>query len=147
MNLPNQALARYGNVKVMTASPADHIVMLYDGCFRFLREAMEANRTGDRGRMGERIGRANNILSCLLAGLDRSVAPKLCDQLEPLYGFCMRHLLEGNLKNKPKNLEEVIGVLSPLRNAWAEAATQLVRERARQTADARAATKATGATQ
>jgi flagellar secretion chaperone FliS len=144
MNLPHQALARYGNVKVMTASPADHIVMLYDGCFRFLREAIEASKGGDRGRMGERIGRANNILSCLLAGLDRSVAPKLCDQLEPLYGFCMRHILEANLKNEPKKLEEVIGVLSPLRNAWADAAAQLVRERGQKAAEARAAAKSAG---
>jgi flagellar protein FliS len=139
MNLSSQALARYGNVKVMTASPADHIVMLYDAAFRFLREAIEASKAGDRGRMGERIGRANNIFSCLLAGLDRAVSPKLCDQLEPLYGFCMRHGLEANLKNEPAKLDEVIAVLLPLRNAWAVAAAQLVRERGKAAADARAA--------
>jgi flagellar protein FliS len=143
MNLPNQGLARYGNVKVMTANPADHIVMLYDASFRFLREAVEANRTNDRARMSERIGRANNIFACLLAGLDRAVSPKLCDQLEPLYGFCMRHILEANLKNEPAKLEEVIGVLLPLRNAWATAAAELVRERGRAAAQAKAAATAT----
>jgi flagellar protein FliS len=142
MSLPNQALARYGNVKVMTASPADHIVMLYDASFRFLREAIEASKAKDRARMGERIGRANNIFVSLLGGLDRSVSPKLCDQLEPLYGFCMRHVLMANLKNDPVKLEEVISVLLPLRNAWAEAASQLVRERGRAVADARAASLA-----
>jgi len=142
MSLSNQGLARYGSVKVMTASPADHIVMLYDASFRFLREAIEASKTNDRGRMGERIGRANNIFACLLGGLDRSVSPQLCDQLEPLYGFCMSHILQANLKNEPAKLEEVINVLIPLRNAWAEAAAQLVRERGRAVIEARAADRA-----
>jgi flagellar protein FliS len=137
MNLPNHALARYGNVKVMTASPADHIVMLFDASFRFLREAVEASRVGDRARMGERVGRANNIFACLLGSLDRTVLPQLCDQLEALYGFCMRHILIANLKNEPAKLEEVIRVLQPLRDAWAEAAAQLVRERGRAAAEAR----------
>ncbi len=141
MNFSNQALARYGNVKVTTASPAENIVMLYDASFRFLREAMEASKTNDRGRMGERIGRANNIFACLLGGLDRSVSPQLCDQLEPLYGFCMRHILLANLRNEPAKLEEVIHLLLPLRDAWAEAAAQLVRERGRAAADARAAAR------
>jgi flagellar protein FliS len=117
----------------MTASPADSIVLLFDASFRFLREAIEASKAGDRAAMGERIGRANNIFACLLSSLDRSVSPALCDQLEPLYGFCMRHLLQANLKNEPQKLEEVIGVLQPLREAWAKAAAQLIRERARAT--------------
>jgi flagellar protein FliS len=138
MNLANRGLARYGNVKVMTASPADHIVMLYDASFGFLREAVEASKAQNRSRMGERIGRANNIFACLVGSLDRSISPKLCDELEPLYGFCMRHILQANLKNEPAKLEEVIGVLLPLRNAWAQAAAQLVRENGRAAAAARA---------
>jgi flagellar protein FliS len=131
-------LARYGNVKVMTASPADHIVMLYDASFRFLREAVEASKAHDRARMGERIGRANNIFACLLGTLDRAISPTLCDRLEPLYGFCMRHALEANLKNEPTKLEEIITVLLPLRHAWAQAAAQLVRDNGRAAAEARA---------
>ena len=43
MNLPSQAaLARYGAVKVTTASPAHILVMLYDGLLRFLRDAQAA---------------------------------------------------------------------------------------------------------
>ncbi len=140
MNLATRGLARYGNVKVMTASPADHVVMLYDASFVFLREAIEASKAQDRRRMGERIGRANNIYACLLGSLDRTASPTLCDQLEPLYGFCMRHILEANLRNEPAKLEEIIGVLLPLRNAWARAAGELVRANGRATAEARSST-------
>lgn len=139
MNLTNQSLARYGNVKVTTASPAEHIVMLYDASFKFLREAAIASKTGDRARMGERIGRANAIFSALLGSLDPTISPKLCEQLEPLYAFCMRHVLEANLKNDTAKLDEVINVLFPLRNAWAKAAQDLVQERGRAAAEARAA--------
>lgn len=131
MSLAGSGLARYGNVKIMTATPADNIVLLYDAIFRFLREAIEASKSQDRIRMSRCVGQANKIFTCLLTSLDRTVSPVLCDRLEPLYGFCMRHLLEANLKGEPVKLQEVIEILVPLRSAWAEAASKLACSNAR----------------
>jgi flagellar protein FliS len=142
MSQIGSGLARYGNVKIMTASPADNIVMLYDAIFKFLREGIEASRLGDRVRLSRCVGQANKIFTCLLTSLDREVSPALCDQLEPLYGFCMRHLLEANVKGEAPKLQEVLDVLSPLRSAWATAAAQLSRSGGRAPATTVAASSA-----
>ena len=126
MNLPSQAaLARYGAVKVTTSSPGQLLVMLYDGLLRFLREAQAAMIAKDRCKCGEKLSRANAILAELLGTLDPSYNPQLCATLQPLYIFCMNHLLKANIQQKPEMIGEIIVVLTPLRDAWAKAVGSL----------------------
>jgi flagellar secretion chaperone FliS len=125
MNLPTQAaLARYGAVKVTTANPGQILLMLYDGLLRFVREGQAAMEAKDRKRAGERISRSHAILSELLSSLDSTHAPVLCQHLEGLYSFCMRHLVRANIEQKPEKLGEVVQILSPLRDAWVTAVAQ-----------------------
>jgi flagellar protein FliS len=126
MNLPSQAaLARYGAVKVTTASPAQVLVMLYDGLLRFLRDAQTAMAAKERGRAGERLSKANAILSHLLGSLDVEKAPALCARLQAVYLFCMNTILKANLAQDAKKLDEAITVLQPLREAWVTAAAEV----------------------
>lgn len=124
--LPNQAaLARYAAVKVTTASPGQVLVMLYDGLLRFLREAQAAMAAKNTPRVGERIGRALKILEHLLGSLDPKHAPKLCEHLQGLYMFCMRHLVRANIEKDSAKVDDVIRMLAPLRDAWATAVAQV----------------------
>jgi flagellar protein FliS len=126
MNLPSQAaLARYGAVKVTTASPAHILVMLYDGLLRFLRDAQAAMVAKERGKAGERLSKANAILSQLLATLDIEKAPELCARLQAIYLFCMNTILKANLAQDAAKLDEPIKVLTPLREAWVTAAAEV----------------------
>jgi flagellar protein FliS len=126
MNLPTQAaLARYGAVKVTTANPGQILLMLYDGLLRFLREAQTAMEAGNRKKAGERISRAHAILAQLLAGLDATQAPKLCEHLQGVYMFCMSHVVRANLEQAPAKLAEVVNILSPLRDAWVTAVAEV----------------------
>jgi flagellar protein FliS len=128
MNMPvQQALAKYGAVKVTTANPGQILVMLYDGLLRFLREASDAMTAKQRGRAGERISRSMAIVRQLLSDLDPTHAPELCQNLRALYMFCIQHLLEANVEQSPAKIDNVIRVLTPLRDAWAEAVTQTSR--------------------
>jgi len=111
-------LNRYQKVSVTTCSPGELLVMLYDGLFRFLGEARVAMEAGDRARSGERISRSHKIFQQLLGGLNREVAPELCANLQSLYIFCMGHIVQANIQQKPENLDEVLRVLTPLREAW-----------------------------
>ena len=119
------AISRYKSVQVTTCGPGQLIVMLYDGLFRFLNEAQAAIDAKDRGTAGEKISRSHAILEHLLAGLDPEVAPALCEHLGPLYMFCMQRLIQANIKQDSKLLAEVQRVLSPLRDAWKQAAEQI----------------------
>ena len=126
MNLPmNTALARYGAVKVTTASPGHLLVMLYEGLIRFLREAQTAMTTNDRARAGERLSRSHAIINHLLTSLDAQHAPELCQNLQSLYVFCGGHLLKANLEQDPDKIGDVVRLLTPLRDAWVTAVAQV----------------------
>jgi flagellar protein FliS len=98
--------------------------MLYDGLFRFLREAMAAIEARDRARTGERLQRAHAILKHLLGSMVPEANPLLHERLTALYMFAMRRCTEAQLKRDPAMLEEVIRVLAPVRSAWSVAAAR-----------------------
>ena len=116
------AAARYKGVQVTTCSPLQLLVMLYDGAIRFIGEADVAMDHGDRARAGERVGKAHAILEELAATLDAKQAPELCESLNALYVFSMRKLLEANLRQDRSALAEVVGLLTPLREAFSAVA-------------------------
>lgn len=131
MNLPTHAaLARYGAVKVTTASPGTLLVMLYDGLARFLKEAQAAMIAKDRGRAGERIGRSQAIINHLLATLDPKHAPDLCAKLQSVYVFCIGHLLQANAQQDPDKIGDVLRIVEPLRDAWSKAVAEVAAGRA-----------------
>lgn len=115
-----RAAAMYKSVQVQTCSPAELVLLLFDGAIRFAREASAAMESGDRARAGERIGRCHAVLEELAAGLDPSHAPELCENLSAVYGFCMRQLVRANLEQTPALLGEVVEALRPMRDGWAE---------------------------
>jgi flagellar protein FliS len=126
MNLPTQAaLARYGAIKVTTASPGQILLMLYDGLLRFIREAKVGIEAKDKKRAGERISRSHAIFVQLISSLDPQHAPQLCEQLTSVYLFGMRHLVRANIDQDPAKLDEIIKVLTPLRDAWATAVAEV----------------------
>ena len=104
------AIHRYKSVQVTTCSPGELLLLLYGGLFRFLGEAA-----------GERIGRSHEILGELAASLSASVAPELCANLEGLYLFCMGRIVEANLHQDAARVDDVIRILSHLREAWTTA--------------------------
>lgn len=116
--LAASAIAKYKTVQVTTCSPGELLVMLYNGLFRFLGEAGNAIKAGDKAVAGERIGRSHDILAELVAGLNPAHAPELCDNLQAIYMFCMGRIVEANLYQDAKRIEEVVRILTPLREAW-----------------------------
>jgi flagellar protein FliS len=124
MNYPTNALAKYRTVSISTSSPEQVVVMLYDGIFRFLREAIAALEAGERGRAGERIGRAHAILRHLLGSMVPEANPVLHERLTSVYLFAMHHSTRANLNKDPAMLNQVINVLLPLRSAWSVAANR-----------------------
>jgi flagellar protein FliS len=121
----NPGINRYKSVQVKTSSPGELLVLLYDGCFRFLNEAVGAIEAGDRGRAGERLDRAYAILSEFASTLKHEAWPELCDNLEGVYLFCMGHIVKANVEQDAGKIREIIRVLEPLREAFREAVRQV----------------------
>jgi flagellar protein FliS len=111
----------YRESAVLTAPPERLVVMLYDGARRFLFQAATAMRAGDVPTAHERLRRAEKIVEHLLATLDMSQG-EISERLEAIYVFCLEQLSEGRMKQDASRLDAVSGLLSELREAWAQLA-------------------------
>ncbi len=116
---------RYRAVKIKTASPAQIMLMLYDGAIRFTQMAKKKMLEGDIAGKGSYIGKVQAIVSELMSSLDFSISPDLCAQLEQLYIFMMEQLSEANLKMQPEKLDTVQELLNTLREGWKQALDSL----------------------
>ncbi len=116
---------RYRAVKIQTASPAQIMLMLYDGAIRFTLIGKKKIEEGDYSGKGTYIGKVQAIISELMSSLDFSIAPELCTQLEQLYIYMMEQLTEANLQVKTEPLDVVVKLLTTLREGWGQALTSL----------------------
>ncbi len=119
-------VSRYQTVQITTSSPGETLVALYDGLFRFLNLArFGLTNKEHRARAGEAISKAHAIVSEFLVALDPSHAPELCTNLTRVYNFCLERLVEANIQNDPRMIDEVIRVLAPLREGFTAAVKQV----------------------
>ena len=112
------ALNAYRESAVLTASPEQLVVMLYDGANRFLTQSAVAMRDGRVALAGEKLRRAEAIIDELLATLDMSVG-EVAERLQALYLFFKEHLMTARLKQDADKVDEVAGFMRELRTSWA----------------------------
>lgn len=113
----NQYLANTVNA----ATPERLLLMLHDGAIRFATLAIKAIEANQADKRSYYINKTNAILSEFSATLDRSHDPELADNLDGLYGYMQRQLMEANLKNTTEPVKEVKTMLTELRVTWAKA--------------------------
>jgi flagellar secretion chaperone FliS len=111
----------YRDSAVLSATPEQLVVMLYDGAHRFLRQAGAAMREGNIERAHNVLRRAELIVAHLDGTLDHDQG-KVADNLHSVYVFCLAHLNRGRMEQDPAKLDQVSNLLGELREAWAEIA-------------------------
>jgi flagellar protein FliS len=112
----------YRESAVLTASPEQLVVMLYDGARRFLNQAAVAMRNQDVETAHIKLRRAEAIITHLrnTLDLDQGEVPA---RLQAIYLFCNRHLNQARVQRDPKKIEQVSGLLAELRSAWSAIGT------------------------
>lgn len=103
---------------VMTASPAQMIVMLYDGARRFLHQASVAMGDRQPAMAHQKLTGAEEIVRHLRATLDHEQGGEISDRLQAIYTFCLRHMSEARFAQDPAKLTVVDRLLSQLRDSW-----------------------------
>ncbi len=126
--LESAAAARYTQVRNATSTPGELLLALYDGLFRFLNGAKACIERKEMSRARELLSRVHAIFSELIIALDHDVAPELCGQLEGLYGFCIDRLQVASRKSDLTAIDEILRVLTPLREAWTLAVPKAIQE-------------------
>lgn len=112
----------YRQQSVMTASPGQLVVMLYDGALRFLLQASTAMRADDHLTCDRKLRRAEAIIDELHMVLDKERGGEVASRLEGVYVFCKRHLIEARAARDAGMIDKVSELLGELREAWAQIA-------------------------
>jgi flagellar protein FliS len=121
----NGYVKTYRSNAVLTASPGQLVLMLYDGALKAMALAREAlNRPEEDTRrievVNHQLQKAQNILIELQNGLNLEAGGEFAKTLYRLYDYHTRRLFEANLKKDVAPVIEVEGLVGSLRDAWAE---------------------------
>lgn len=117
MALPN-AYSQYNNNKVMTASPAELTLMLYEGAIKFCNIAEIAIEQKDIQKAHTNIMKVQRIIDYLRQTLDMKYA--VAQDFENIYVYLSERLVMANLKKDKEILEEVNTHLHSVRDTWKE---------------------------
>ncbi|MBO5283724.1 MAG: flagellar export chaperone FliS [Lachnospiraceae bacterium] len=117
MALPG-AYTQYNNSKILTASPAELTLMLYEGAIKFCNVAIGAIEQQDVPKAHTNIVKMQKIIDYLRQTLDMKYP--VAQDFENIYVYLAQRLVEANLKKDKEILEEVNGHLHSVRDTWKE---------------------------
>lgn len=117
-----QAYAQVGvESAVLSASPHQLVVLLFDGALSAMKKAAILIEQGDIPGKGQALSKAINIISNgLQSGLNHEVGGDLTTNLDSLYDYMTRRLLQANLHNDIDAINEVVELLNNIAEAWKE---------------------------
>jgi len=117
MALPN-AYAQYNNSKILTASPAELTLMLYDGAIKFCNIAIVGIQQKDINKAHINIVKVQKIIEEFRSTLDHKYP--VAEDFDRVYVYLLKRLLEANVKKDVEILEEVNTHLRAMRDNWKE---------------------------
>ena len=116
------ALAQYRKIDsesaVQGASPHRLIQMLLNGALDRLNKAVSAFEANNIERKGVNLGQAISIVAGLQSSLDAEKGNEIAENLDKLYDYMQRRLLEANMKNDMAMVKEVSGLLLTVKSSW-----------------------------
>lgn len=113
-----QGYAAYANNKIMTASPAELTLMLYEGAIKFCNIALDSIEKKDIERAHTNIVKVENIIEEFTATLNHKYP--VAKDFENVYSYLRQRLIDANIKKDPEILEEVLEHLRTMRDTWKE---------------------------
>ena len=124
----------YQTQSILTASPGQLVLMMYDGALRFLAEARAGFAQPDRTpkrieTINNALRRAQSVIAELRCRLDHEAGGEVAANLDRLYDYYNRQLFLANIKKEEDPVIEIEGLIRVLRDAWAEMLGKLGGER------------------
>ena len=115
---PNNGYAAYANNKIMTASPAELTLMLYEGAIKFCNIAIVACERKEIEKAHINIRKTDRIIEEFQITLNRKY--KVAEDFDNVYKYIRQRLTEANMTKDPEILEEVLEHLRTMRDTWKE---------------------------
>lgn len=114
----SNAYAQYNNSKILTASPAELVLMLYDGAIKFGNIAINAIDEKDIQKAHNNIIKVQRIVDHFRMTLDMSYP--VAKDFDRVYEYLAKRLLEANAKKDKEIMAEVCMHLRSMRDTWKE---------------------------
>lgn len=108
--------AEYTANKILTASPAEVTLMLYEGAIKFCNIAIVSIEHGEIEKAHTNIKKTQRIIEEFRNTLDRKYP--VAEDFDRIYVYLLRRLLEANIKKDAAILEEVNMHLRSVRDTW-----------------------------
>lgn len=108
----------YTTSKILTATPAEVTLMLYEGAIKFCNIAIMAIEQNDVQKAHTNIVKAERIIEEFRNTLDRKYP--VAEDFDRIYVYLLQRLLEANVKKDKDILEEVNMHLRSVRDTWKE---------------------------
>ena len=115
---PMNQYAQYNNSKILTASPAELTLMLYEGAIKFTNIAIMAIEKNDIEKAHNNIKRVERIIEEFRSTLDHKYP--VAEDFDRVYVYLLQRLFEANIKKDKEILEEVNTHLRSMRDTWKE---------------------------
>lgn len=116
--LANQGYGAYANNKIMTASPAELTLMLYEGAIKFCNIAIMGIEEKNIEKSHQNIIKVQHIIEEFQSTLDHKYP--VAKEFDNVYSYLKARLVEANLKKDKEILEEVLTHLRTMRDTWKE---------------------------
>lgn len=118
----NSGYSAYNTNRIMTATPAELTLMLYEGAIKFCNIAIMGVEEKDVEKAHNNIVKVENIIGEFIATLNHKYP--VAEDFENIYDYLMDRLIEANMKKDKEILEEVLGYLREMRDTWKEVMKQ-----------------------
>ena len=109
---------QYQRNKILTATPSEVTLMLYEGAIKFCNIAIMAIESNDMEKAHVNIMKTQRIIEEFRNTLDRKY--EVAEDFDRIYVYVLRRLFDANIKKDKEILEEVNGHLRSLRDTWKE---------------------------
>lgn len=114
----NNAYAQYQNSKIVTASPAELTLMLYEGAIKFCNIAILGIEQGNVEKAHNNIMKTQRIIEEFQATLNFDYP--VAEDFDKVYKYLVKRLIQANFQKDSQILEEVLGHLRTMRDTWKE---------------------------
>lgn len=112
------ALNAYQRNSILTASPAELTLMLYEGAIKFCNMAMMAMEKDDFEKKNTFLKKAQAIIAELRGTLDHKYP--VWEDFERVYEFIYNQLVDANINNDKQALENALQYIREMRDTWKE---------------------------
>lgn len=111
----------YRETDILTADPKKLILMCYEGVIQNLDLAKQCYFKKDFMSKGMAVQKSLDIINTLREALNFEQGKEISKNLDRIYAFAIRHILQGDLKRNIRAFDEVIVIFKELKSAWEEA--------------------------